>query len=132
MTNIGQSNHARLYSAACTRLGMKMVIVKPSPADVAAAQATLEQAREILRLKRLSQERGIRRQRHLATADVEDRLHLATDETRVAHLAQPLGLRSCVLLGSGQIVHAPLSAGEVLPIPQKGVLRPCCFQAARW
>src|SRR5688572_4406684 len=33
VTNIGQSNHARLYSAACTRLGMKMVIVKPSPAD---------------------------------------------------------------------------------------------------
>ena len=33
VTNIGQSNHARLHSAACTRLGMKMVIVKPSPAD---------------------------------------------------------------------------------------------------
>jgi len=32
VTNIGQSNHARLHSAACTRLGMKMVIVKPSPA----------------------------------------------------------------------------------------------------
>src|SRR5687767_3573640 len=26
VTNIGQSNHARLYSAACTRLGMKMEI----------------------------------------------------------------------------------------------------------
>ena len=33
VTNIGQSNHARLYSAACARLGMKMVIVKPSAPD---------------------------------------------------------------------------------------------------
>ncbi|HEU5314994.1 MAG TPA: pyridoxal-phosphate dependent enzyme [Chloroflexota bacterium] len=33
VTNIGQSNHARLYSAACTRLGIHMVIVKPSPPD---------------------------------------------------------------------------------------------------
>ena len=33
VTNIGQSNHARLHSAACTRLGMKMVIVKPSAPD---------------------------------------------------------------------------------------------------
>lgn len=33
VTNIGQSNHARLYSAACTRMGVRMVIVKPSPPD---------------------------------------------------------------------------------------------------
>jgi 1-aminocyclopropane-1-carboxylate deaminase/D-cysteine desulfhydrase-like pyridoxal-dependent ACC family enzyme len=33
LVNIGQSNHARLHAAACTRLGMHMVIVKPSPAD---------------------------------------------------------------------------------------------------
>ena len=33
VTNIGQSNHARLYSAACTRMGIRMVIVKPSPPD---------------------------------------------------------------------------------------------------
>jgi len=33
VVNIGQSNHARLHSAACVRLGMHMVIVKPSPAD---------------------------------------------------------------------------------------------------
>jgi 1-aminocyclopropane-1-carboxylate deaminase/D-cysteine desulfhydrase-like pyridoxal-dependent ACC family enzyme len=33
LTNIGQSNHARLHSAACTRLGIHMTIVKPSPAD---------------------------------------------------------------------------------------------------
>ncbi len=31
LTNIGQSNHARLHSAACQRLGIKMVIVKPGP-----------------------------------------------------------------------------------------------------
>src|SRR5919108_4998592 len=31
LVNIGQSNHARLHAAACTRLGMKMVIVKPGP-----------------------------------------------------------------------------------------------------
>jgi 1-aminocyclopropane-1-carboxylate deaminase/D-cysteine desulfhydrase-like pyridoxal-dependent ACC family enzyme len=33
LVNIGQSNHARLHSAACTRLGIHMSIVKPSPAD---------------------------------------------------------------------------------------------------
>jgi 1-aminocyclopropane-1-carboxylate deaminase/D-cysteine desulfhydrase-like pyridoxal-dependent ACC family enzyme len=33
LVNIGQSNHARLHSAACVRLGLHMVIVKPSPAD---------------------------------------------------------------------------------------------------
>ena len=33
LVNIGQSNHARLHSAACTRLGIHMAIVKPSPAD---------------------------------------------------------------------------------------------------
>ena len=33
LVNIGQSNHARLHSAACTRLGLHMSIVKPSPAD---------------------------------------------------------------------------------------------------
>jgi 1-aminocyclopropane-1-carboxylate deaminase/D-cysteine desulfhydrase-like pyridoxal-dependent ACC family enzyme len=33
LVNIGQSNHARLHSAACTRLGIHMTIVKPSPAD---------------------------------------------------------------------------------------------------
>ena len=33
LVNIGQSNHARLHSAACTRLGMKMVIVKPGRVD---------------------------------------------------------------------------------------------------
>lgn len=33
LVNIGQSNHARLHSAACVRLGMKMVIVKPGPVD---------------------------------------------------------------------------------------------------
>jgi 1-aminocyclopropane-1-carboxylate deaminase/D-cysteine desulfhydrase-like pyridoxal-dependent ACC family enzyme len=31
LVNIGQSNHARLHSAACARLGIKMVIVKPGP-----------------------------------------------------------------------------------------------------
>jgi len=31
LVNIGQSNHARLHSAACQRLGLKMVIVKPGP-----------------------------------------------------------------------------------------------------
>jgi 1-aminocyclopropane-1-carboxylate deaminase/D-cysteine desulfhydrase-like pyridoxal-dependent ACC family enzyme len=31
LVNIGQSNHARLHAAACTRLGIKMVIVKPGP-----------------------------------------------------------------------------------------------------
>ena len=31
LVNIGQSNHARLHAAACTRLGLKMVIVKPGP-----------------------------------------------------------------------------------------------------
>ncbi len=31
LINIGQSNHARLHSAACQRLGLKMVIVKPGP-----------------------------------------------------------------------------------------------------
>src|SRR5439155_24822309 len=31
LVNIGQSNHARLRSAACARLGIKMVIVKPGP-----------------------------------------------------------------------------------------------------
>jgi 1-aminocyclopropane-1-carboxylate deaminase/D-cysteine desulfhydrase-like pyridoxal-dependent ACC family enzyme len=35
LVNIGQSNHARLHSAACTRLGIHMTIVKPSPADEA-------------------------------------------------------------------------------------------------
>jgi len=29
LVNIGQSNHARLHAAACARLGIKMVIVKP-------------------------------------------------------------------------------------------------------
>src|SRR5919199_5172392 len=33
LVNIGQSNHARLHSAACVRLGLHMAIVKPSPAD---------------------------------------------------------------------------------------------------
>ncbi|MDQ3699678.1 MAG: pyridoxal-phosphate dependent enzyme [Chloroflexota bacterium] len=33
LVNIGQSNHARLHSAACARLGLHMTIVKPSPAD---------------------------------------------------------------------------------------------------
>jgi 1-aminocyclopropane-1-carboxylate deaminase/D-cysteine desulfhydrase-like pyridoxal-dependent ACC family enzyme len=33
LVNIGQSNHARLHAAACTRLGIHMTIVKPSPAD---------------------------------------------------------------------------------------------------
>lgn len=33
VVNIGQSNHARLHSAACTRLGLHMTIVKQSPAD---------------------------------------------------------------------------------------------------
>jgi 1-aminocyclopropane-1-carboxylate deaminase/D-cysteine desulfhydrase-like pyridoxal-dependent ACC family enzyme len=33
LVNIGQSNHARLHSAACVRLGLHMTIVKPSPAD---------------------------------------------------------------------------------------------------
>ncbi len=33
LVNIGQSNHARLHAAACTRLGIDMTIVKPSPAD---------------------------------------------------------------------------------------------------
>lgn len=33
LVNIGQSNHARLHSAACVRLGIHMAIVKPSPAD---------------------------------------------------------------------------------------------------
>jgi 1-aminocyclopropane-1-carboxylate deaminase/D-cysteine desulfhydrase-like pyridoxal-dependent ACC family enzyme len=32
LVNIGQSNHARLHSAACVRLGLHMTIVKPSPA----------------------------------------------------------------------------------------------------
>ena len=31
LVNIGQSNHARLHAAACQRLGLKMVIVKPGP-----------------------------------------------------------------------------------------------------
>ena len=31
LVNIGQSNHARLHAAACTRLGIKMVVVKPGP-----------------------------------------------------------------------------------------------------
>ena len=31
LVNVAQSNHARLHSAACVRLGMKMVIVKPGP-----------------------------------------------------------------------------------------------------
>lgn len=31
IVNIGQSNHARLHAAACARLGIKMVIVKPGP-----------------------------------------------------------------------------------------------------
>jgi 1-aminocyclopropane-1-carboxylate deaminase/D-cysteine desulfhydrase-like pyridoxal-dependent ACC family enzyme len=31
LVNVAQSNHARLHSAACTRLGIKMVIVKPGP-----------------------------------------------------------------------------------------------------
>src|SRR5438045_9789914 len=29
LVNVAQSNHARLHAAACTRLGLKMVIVKP-------------------------------------------------------------------------------------------------------
>ncbi|HEX2035986.1 MAG TPA: pyridoxal-phosphate dependent enzyme [Chloroflexota bacterium] len=33
LVNIGQSNHARLHSAACVKLGLHMTIVKPSPAD---------------------------------------------------------------------------------------------------
>jgi 1-aminocyclopropane-1-carboxylate deaminase/D-cysteine desulfhydrase-like pyridoxal-dependent ACC family enzyme len=33
LVNIGQSNHARLHAAACTRLGIRMAIVKPSPPD---------------------------------------------------------------------------------------------------
>lgn len=33
LVNIGQSNHARLHAAACTRLGIRMAMVKPSPAD---------------------------------------------------------------------------------------------------
>jgi 1-aminocyclopropane-1-carboxylate deaminase/D-cysteine desulfhydrase-like pyridoxal-dependent ACC family enzyme len=33
LTNIGQSNHARLHTAACARLGLHMVHIKPSPAD---------------------------------------------------------------------------------------------------
>lgn len=33
LVNIGQSNHARLHSAACVRMGLHMTIVKPSPAD---------------------------------------------------------------------------------------------------
>jgi len=36
LTNIGQSNHARLHSAACVRLGLKMVVVKPGPKGEAA------------------------------------------------------------------------------------------------
>lgn len=35
LVNIGQSNHARLHAAACTRLGLRMAIVKPSPPDEA-------------------------------------------------------------------------------------------------
>lgn len=31
LVNVAQSNHARLHSAACTRLGIKMIIVKPGP-----------------------------------------------------------------------------------------------------
>jgi 1-aminocyclopropane-1-carboxylate deaminase/D-cysteine desulfhydrase-like pyridoxal-dependent ACC family enzyme len=31
LVNIGQSNHARLHAAACARLGIKIVIVKPGP-----------------------------------------------------------------------------------------------------
>jgi 1-aminocyclopropane-1-carboxylate deaminase/D-cysteine desulfhydrase-like pyridoxal-dependent ACC family enzyme len=31
LTNIGQSNHARIHAAACRRLGLKMVLVKPGP-----------------------------------------------------------------------------------------------------
>ena len=31
LVNIGQSNHARLHAAACARLGIRMVIVKPGP-----------------------------------------------------------------------------------------------------
>jgi len=31
LVNIGQSNHARLHAAACRRLGLKMVLVKPGP-----------------------------------------------------------------------------------------------------
>jgi 1-aminocyclopropane-1-carboxylate deaminase/D-cysteine desulfhydrase-like pyridoxal-dependent ACC family enzyme len=31
LVNVAQSNHARLHAAACTRLGLKMVIVKPGP-----------------------------------------------------------------------------------------------------
>ena len=33
LVNIGQSNHARLHASACTRLGIRMAVVKPSPAD---------------------------------------------------------------------------------------------------
>jgi 1-aminocyclopropane-1-carboxylate deaminase/D-cysteine desulfhydrase-like pyridoxal-dependent ACC family enzyme len=40
LVNIGQSNHARLHAAACTRLGLKMVIVKPG-AQQEAAQGNL-------------------------------------------------------------------------------------------
>ena len=32
LVNIGQSNHARLHAAACRRLGLEMVLVKPGPA----------------------------------------------------------------------------------------------------
>jgi 1-aminocyclopropane-1-carboxylate deaminase/D-cysteine desulfhydrase-like pyridoxal-dependent ACC family enzyme len=35
LVNVAQSNHARLHAAACTRLGLKMVIVKPGPRDEA-------------------------------------------------------------------------------------------------
>ena len=31
LVNVAQSNHARLHAAACARLGLKMVIVKPGP-----------------------------------------------------------------------------------------------------
>src|SRR5215813_3803000 len=31
LVNVGQSNHARLHAAACARLGIKIVIVKPGP-----------------------------------------------------------------------------------------------------
>jgi 1-aminocyclopropane-1-carboxylate deaminase/D-cysteine desulfhydrase-like pyridoxal-dependent ACC family enzyme len=37
LVNVAQSNHARLHAAACTRLGLKMVIVKPGPRDEAPA-----------------------------------------------------------------------------------------------
>lgn len=36
LVNVGISNHARLHAAACTRLGLKMVIVKPGPENEAA------------------------------------------------------------------------------------------------